>query len=39
MYKFLFRVSDADGSLDMDEIASGDDISKDKLTSDDGEIL
>jgi len=31
----MFQVSDADGSLDMEEIASGDDLSKDKLTSDD----
>jgi len=35
----MFRVSDADGSLDMDEIASGDDISKDKLSSDDVFII
>lgn len=35
----MFRVSDADGSLDMDEIASGDDISKDKLTSDDVYVI
>lgn len=37
--KKMFRVSDADGSLDMDEIASGDDISKDKLTSDDVYVI
>merc|ERR1711951_173875 len=31
----MFKVSDADGSLDMDEIASGDDLSKDLLSTDD----
>lgn len=35
----MFRVSDADGSLDMEEIASGDGLSKDKLTSDDVYII
>lgn len=33
--KKMFKVSDEDGSLDMDEIASGDAISKDLLSSDD----
>jgi len=33
--KMMFAVSDADGSLDMDEIAVGDDISQDKLRQDD----
>lgn len=31
----MFVVSDEDGSLDMDEIAEGDDVSKDKLTEKD----
>ena len=31
-----FRVSDDDGSMDMDFVAEGDDISKDKLNTKDG---
>ena len=37
-FLFIPRVSDEDGSLDMEEIASDDDISKDLLTSDDGKL-
>ena len=36
-FSTLFRVSDADGSLDMDPIEG--DISKDKLSSDDGKCF
>jgi len=35
----MFRVSDEDGSLDMDEIAEGDAISKDLLTSNDVYVI
>nr|XP_054773873.1 gelsolin-like protein 1 [Lytechinus pictus] len=35
----MFRVSDADGSLNMDEIAEGSGISKDLLTSDDVYVI
>merc|ERR1712126_291295 len=35
----MFVVSDESGSLDMDEIAEGDDVSKDKLTDNDVFII
>lgn len=37
--KEMFKVSDADGSLDFDEVASGADVSKDKLTPDEVYII